>query len=86
MDESEADCLLPFTRMEKAYDLTMSQTVTREANYGWFADAIGGAAAAVLAIMGLAGVHSDMMVAIATIIFGAALLIEGGTMLTEYAA
>jgi hypothetical protein len=64
----------------------MSQTVAWEANYGWFADAIGGTAAAVLAILGLAGVHSDMMVAIATIIFGAALLIEGGTMLTEYAS
>jgi hypothetical protein len=48
--------------------LTMSQTVSREANYGWFADAIGGTAAAVLAILGLAGVDSEMMVAIATII------------------
>ncbi len=65
--------------------MTMSQTSSREANYGWFADAIGGVATAVLAIVGLAGVHSEMMVAIATIIFGAALLIEGGTMLTEYA-
>jgi hypothetical protein len=66
--------------------VTMSQTISREANYGWFADAIGGTAAAVLAILGLAGVDSEMMVAIATIIFGAALLIEGGTMLTEYAS
>ena len=52
--------------------VTMSQTMSREANYGWFADAIGGTAAAVLAILGLAGVHSEMMVAIATIIYGAA--------------
>jgi hypothetical protein len=64
---------------------TMTQTMSREAAYGWVADAIGGTAAAVLAIIGLAGVHSEMMVAIATIIFGAALLIEGGTMLSEYA-
>jgi len=64
---------------------TMTQTMSKEAAYGWFADAIGGTAAAVLAIIGLAGVHSEMMVAIATIIFGAALLIEGGTMLSEYA-
>jgi len=51
---------------------TMTQTMSKEAAYGWFADAIGGTAAAVLAIIGLAGVHSEMMVAIATIIFGAA--------------
>src|SRR6516225_8964802 len=64
---------------------TMTQTMSKEASYGWFADAIGGTAAAVLAIVGLAGVHSEMMVSIATIIFGVALLIEGGTVLTEYA-
>jgi hypothetical protein len=65
--------------------MTMSETISKEASYGWFADAIGGTAAAVLAIVGLAGVHSEMMVSIATIIFGVALLIEGGTVLTEYA-
>jgi hypothetical protein len=66
--------------------MTMTQTIPREATYGWFADAIGGVATAVLAIVGLAGVHSDIMVAIATIVFGAALLIEGGAMMTEYTA
>ena len=65
--------------------MTTSQTLSREANYGWFADAIGGIATVVLAIVGLAGIHSEMMVAIATIVFGVALLIEGGTMLSEYA-
>lgn len=64
--------------------MTMSETVSREVAYGWFADVLGGVAAAVLAIVGLAGVHSEMMVAIATMIFGAALLIESGTMLSEY--
>ena len=53
--------------------------------YGGFADAIGGIATMVLAIVGLAGASTDMMVAIATIVFGAALLILGGTMLSEYA-
>jgi hypothetical protein len=64
----------------------MTQTIPREATYGWFADAIGGVATAVLAIIGLAGVHSDLLVAIATIVFGVALLIEGGAMMTEYTA
>lgn len=54
-------------------------------NFGGFADAIGGIATIVLAIIALAGVHSDMVVAIATIIFGAALLMHGGAMLSEYA-
>lgn len=72
------------TERRKTMAMTMSQTIPSEVNYGWIADAIGGTAAAVLAIVGLAGVHSEMMVAIATIIFGAALLIEGGTMLSEY--
>jgi hypothetical protein len=56
-----------------------------QTNYGGFADAIGGIATIVLAIVALAGVHSDMIVAIATIIFGAALLMHAGAMLSEYA-
>jgi hypothetical protein len=53
--------------------------------YGGFVDSVGGIATVVLAIVALAGVHSDMIVAIATIIFGAALLVHGGTLLSEYA-
>jgi hypothetical protein len=53
--------------------------------YGGFADAIGGIATMVLAIVGLSGGSTNMMVAIATIVFGTALLILGGTMLSEYA-
>jgi hypothetical protein len=63
----------------------MSQTTSTEAAYGWFADAIGGLATIVLAIIGLTGAHAETITAIATIVFGAALLIEGGTMMTEYA-
>jgi hypothetical protein len=65
--------------------MIMSETASKEAAYGWFADAIGGIATVVLAIIGLVGAHSEMMTAIATIVFGAALLVEGGAMATEYA-
>lgn len=69
----------------------MSMTSFREmlsresATKGGFVDAIGGIATIVLAVLGLAGVHPTLMVGIATIIFGVALLIQGGTMLSEYA-
>jgi hypothetical protein len=56
------------------------------ATYGGLLDAIGGIATAVIAIVGLTGFHPEVMAAIATIVFGAALLIEGGTLLTEYVA
>jgi hypothetical protein len=64
---------------------TITETMPSAMSYGGFADAVGGIATVVLAIVGLAGVHSDMLVAIATIVFGAALLIQGGTMLSEFA-
>ncbi len=53
-------------------------------NYGGLVDAIGGIATIVLAIIALSGVHPTTLVAIATIVFSAALLIQGGTMLSEY--
>ncbi|MGH6812852.1 MAG: hypothetical protein ACREDM_11110 [Methylocella sp.] len=66
--------------------LTYEEMTSREHTaYGGFADAIGGLATIVLAILGLAGLAPIMMIGIATIIFGAALLIQGGTMLSEYA-
>jgi len=54
------------------------------ATYGGVVDAIGGVATIILAIVALSGVNQPMLAAIATIVFGAALLIQGGTMLTEY--
>jgi hypothetical protein len=39
----------------------------------------------VLAVIALAGIRESMVASIATIIFGAALLIQGGTMLSEFA-
>lgn len=55
------------------------------AAYGGLIDAVGGVATIVLAVCGLANLHPPVMVAIATIVFGIALLIQGGTMLSEYA-
>jgi hypothetical protein len=71
--------------MEDKMSMTLSHMTARETTYGWVADAIGGIATVVLAIIGLSGSHSETILAIATIVFGAALLIEGGTMITEYA-
>lgn len=70
--------------------MSMTQTEvtsrsTEYAGYGGFVDALGGVATVVLAIIGLSGAYPALMLGIVTIIFGAALLIEGGTMLSEYA-
>jgi hypothetical protein len=66
--------------------MSVSESMSREtAAYGGFVDAMGGVATIVLAVIGLAGVKPEMMVAIATIVFGVALLVEGGAMVSEYA-
>jgi hypothetical protein len=68
--------------------MSLSQTGTvfgESAAYGGFADAAGGIVTIVLAIVGLSHTAPVMMVSIATIVFGAALLIQGGAMLSEYA-
>ena len=66
--------------------LTSREAAFREtAAYGGLIDAIGGVATIVLAVCGLAGIHAPMMAATATIVFGIALLIQGGAMLSEYA-
>jgi hypothetical protein len=54
------------------------------AAYGGLVDALGGVATIVLAIIALGGIGAGTIPAIATIVFGAALLIQGGTMLSEY--
>jgi len=53
--------------------------------YSGLVDAFGGIATVVLAIIGLAGVNPEALMSIATIVFGAALLILGGAVLSEYA-
>jgi hypothetical protein len=68
--------------------MTMTQTESTAATvstYGGFADAFGGIATIVLAIIALAGVNTAVMVPIAVIVFGAALLIQGGALLSEHA-
>jgi hypothetical protein len=62
-----------------------SSTPSEAAAYGGFVDALGGIATIVLAIIGLSGVKPDVLVSISTIVFGAALLIQGGAMLSEFA-
>jgi hypothetical protein len=62
-----------------------STTAGEAAGYGGFVDALGGIATIVLAIVAIAGVRSVDLLSIATIVFGAALLIQGGAMLSEYA-
>lgn len=59
-------------------------TFQEAATYGGLVDAIGGVATIVLAIVALSGLGQPMLAAVATIVFGVALLIQGGTMLTEY--
>jgi hypothetical protein len=69
--------------MSTTYSSTSAST--EAAGYGGFVDALGGIATIVLAIIGLSGVRSLDLLSIATIVFGAALLIQGGAMLTEFA-
>lgn len=67
--------------------MTTAETRMREvASYGGLVDAFGGAATVVLAIVALAGTSSDMLLAIATIVFGAALLIQSGAIVSELSA
>jgi hypothetical protein len=71
--------------MSTAYTGSSAPAETAAA-YGGLADAIGGIATIVLAVVALAGVHPEIILPIAVIVFGAALLIQGGTMLSEYAS
>lgn len=62
-----------------------SATAGESVAYGGFADALGGIATVVLAVIALSGIKPDILLPIATIVFGAALLIQGGAMLSEFA-
>lgn len=62
-----------------------STITTTETSSGLFAEAVGGIATIVLAILGLSGVSADYLLAIATIVFGAALVIEGTSLVADYA-
>jgi len=64
--------------------ISQSRTPETAAAFGGAMDAIGGIATAALAIIGLAGWRPELLAGVATIVFGAALLIQGGTLLSEY--
>lgn len=64
--------------------ISQSRTPEATAAFGGAMDAIGGIATAVLAIIGLAGWRPELLAGVATIVFGVALLIQGGTLLSEY--
>jgi hypothetical protein len=64
--------------------VSQSRTPETAAAFGGAMDAIGGIATAVLAIIALAGWRAELLAGVATIVFGAALLIQGGTLLSEY--
>jgi len=72
--------------MSMTYSSSSPSTVSAEAaTYGGFVDALGGIATIVLAIIALSGVRPGELLSIATVVFGAALLIQGGAMLSEFA-
>jgi hypothetical protein len=58
---------------------------TTETSSGLFAEAVGGVATIILAILGLSGVSPEYLLGIATIVFGAALVIEGTSIVADYA-
>jgi hypothetical protein len=64
--------------------VTMESGSAQTAAYGGLIDAIGGIAAGVLAILGLTGFDPEGMAGIATIVLGAAFLIQTGAILSEY--
>jgi hypothetical protein len=64
--------------------ISQSRTPEAAAAFGGAMDAIGGIATAVLAVIGLAGWRPELLAGVATIVFGTALLIQGGTLLSEY--
>lgn len=73
--------------MSSSYSETSSVSTPAEAAaYGGLADAIGGIATIVLAIIALTGEHWTVLLSVAVIVFGASLLVQGGTMLSEYAS
>jgi hypothetical protein len=71
--------------MSTTYPSSSTSLSAEAASYGGFVDALGGIATIVLAVIGLAGMTPEALVSIATIVFAAALLIQGGAMLSEFA-
>jgi len=68
-----------------SFESTSQARYAETAAYGGLVDALGGIATVVLAIVGLTSFDPQGMAGIAAIVFGAALLVQGGTILSEYA-
>ncbi|HTW39236.1 MAG TPA: hypothetical protein VMD49_11765 [Steroidobacteraceae bacterium] len=64
----------------------METRSTEVAAYGGLMDAIGGIATAVLAIIALTGFAPGALAAVATIVFGAALITQAGALFSEYSS
>lgn len=68
--------------------MSMSETIAgahAETSSGLFAEAVGGIATIALSIIALSGTSPDFLLAVVTIVFGAALFIEGTSLATDYA-
>lgn len=61
----------------------MENRSSETAAFGGMIDAAGGIATVALAIIGLAGVAPDVLMAVATIVFGAALIVQAGALVSE---
>jgi hypothetical protein len=57
---------------------------TRFDTSGWLTEALGGAAVIVLAILGLMRIDASLLASIATIVLGAAFLVEGGALTARF--
>jgi hypothetical protein len=68
--------------------MSLSESITgatAETSSGLFAEAVGGIATIALAIIALSGTSPEFLLAVVTIVFGAALFIEGTSLATDYA-
>ncbi|MGH8218380.1 MAG: hypothetical protein ACREUT_07430 [Steroidobacteraceae bacterium] len=61
----------------------MENRSTDTAAFGGMLDAVGGIATVALAIIALAGLVPDVLMAIATIVFGATLIVQAGALVSE---
>jgi hypothetical protein len=73
------------SRTERPAKQTTEETVAEDSNSHPIPQAVAAIATVILAILGLAHVVPNFLVAIATITFGAALLLHGASVLSEYA-
>jgi hypothetical protein len=71
--------------MSVTYAESTGSRAAQAAAYGGLVDAVGGIATVVLAIVALTALNGGSLTEIVTIVFGGALLIQAGTILSEFA-